>query len=93
MVQIVERSKTSYGNNARDILECAIILSVAPIPRPCVVHRFSQARHLMLLTKGNAALSLLFDMKLLDHADTEVLFGSDFPGDRTDMQARQDSKP
>ena len=43
----------------------------------------------MLLTKGNAALSLLFDMKLLDHADTEALFGSDFPGDRTDMQARQ----
>lgn len=40
----------------------------------------------MLLTKNNAALSLLFDLKLLDHATTEVLFGSDFPGDRTDMQ-------
>lgn len=40
----------------------------------------------MLLTKNNAALSLLFDLKLLDHANTEVLFGSDFPGDTTDMQ-------
>lgn len=41
---------------------------------------------MMLLTKNNAALSLLFDLKLLNHANTEVLFGSDFPGDRTDMQ-------
>lgn len=41
---------------------------------------------MMLLTKNIAALSLLFDLKLLDHVNTEVLFGSDFPGDRTDMQ-------
>ncbi|CAM9898080.1 unnamed protein product, partial [Sphacelaria rigidula] len=45
-----------------------------------------QARHLMLLTRNNAALTLLFDLKLLDHGKTEVLFGSDFPGDGTDMQ-------
>lgn len=42
----------------------------------------------MLLTKNNAALSLLFDLKLLDHGNTEVLFGSDFPGDRTDTQVK-----
>lgn len=40
----------------------------------------------MLLTKNNAALSLLFDLHLLGHGDTEVLFGSDFDGDRTDIQ-------
>lgn len=44
----------------------------------------------MLLTTNNAALSLLFDLKLLDHSDTEVLFGSEFPGDRTDMQVSQE---
>lgn len=43
----------------------------------------------MLLTKSNAALSLLFNLKLLDHRDTVVLFGSDFPGDRTDTQVFQ----
>lgn len=49
-------------------------------------HGLDQARHLMLLTKNNAALTLLFDLKLLDHGKTEVLFGSDFPGDGTDVQ-------
>lgn len=45
-----------------------------------------QARHLMLLSNNNAALGLLFDLKMLDHSDTDVLFGSDFAGDRTDVQ-------
>merc|ERR1712025_1201736 len=44
------------------------------------------ARHLMLLTKNNAALGLLFDHKLLQHESTEVIFGSDFPHDQSDLQ-------
>ena len=43
------------------------------------------ARHLMLLTKNNAALRLLFDQELLKYNRTEVIFGSDFPGDRSDL--------
>jgi len=44
-----------------------------------------EARHLMLLTKNNAALGLLFDRKILDHEKTEIIFGSDFPLDQTDL--------
>jgi hypothetical protein len=46
----------------------------------------SDARHLMLLTKNNAALSLLFDRGILQQDRTEVIFGSDFPLDQTDLQ-------
>lgn len=47
-----------------------------------------ESRHLMVLTKTNAtvALSLLFDYKLLSHSRTEILFGSDFPADDSDLQ-------
>ena len=41
---------------------------------------------MMLLTKNNAALRLLFDKELLSHTKTEVIFGSDFPGDKSDLQ-------
>ena len=41
---------------------------------------------MMLLTKNNAALRLLFDKELLSHSKTEVIFGSDFPGDKSDLQ-------
>lgn len=40
----------------------------------------------MLLTKNNAALGLLFDHGLLSIDKTEVIFGSDFPDDQTDLQ-------
>eukprot|EP00928_Gymnodinium_smaydae_P026162 TRINITY_DN20620_c1_g3_i2.p1 TRINITY_DN20620_c1_g3~~TRINITY_DN20620_c1_g3_i2.p1 ORF type:complete len:2734 (+),score=683.56 TRINITY_DN20620_c1_g3_i2:907-8202(+) len=43
------------------------------------------ARHLMLLTKNNAALRLLFESGLLDHAKAEVMFGSTFPNDQSDV--------
>ena len=45
-----------------------------------------EARHLMLLTENNAALGLLFDNRILHHDQTEVIFGSDFPLDQTDLQ-------
>lgn len=45
-----------------------------------------EARHLMLLTKANAALGLLFDRSTLSHEKTEIIFGSDFPLDQTDLQ-------
>jgi len=44
------------------------------------------ARHLMLLTRNNAALSLLLDRKILKQHETEIIFGSDFPLDQTDLQ-------
>jgi len=43
------------------------------------------ARHLMLLTKNNAALRLLFEGSLLDHGKAEVMFGSTFPNDQSDI--------
>ena len=43
------------------------------------------ARHLMLLTKNSAALRLLFESGLLDHTKAEVMFGSTFPGDQSDV--------
>jgi len=44
------------------------------------------ARHLMVLTKNNAALGLLFDTGILNMDKTEIIFGSDFPLDQTDLQ-------
>jgi hypothetical protein len=48
--------------------------------------REPSARHLMLLTKNNGALPLVFDRATLRHDTTEVIFGSDFPLDQTDLQ-------
>eukprot|EP00931_Biecheleriopsis_adriatica_P017997 TRINITY_DN1271_c1_g1_i1.p1 TRINITY_DN1271_c1_g1~~TRINITY_DN1271_c1_g1_i1.p1 ORF type:complete len:4782 (+),score=1057.93 TRINITY_DN1271_c1_g1_i1:65-14410(+) len=45
----------------------------------------SDARHLMLLTKNNAALRLLYESGLVDHSGAEVLFGSVFPSDMSDL--------
>jgi hypothetical protein len=45
-----------------------------------------EARHLMLLTKNNAALSLLLDRSILVQDRTEIIFGSDFPLDQNDLQ-------
>ena len=45
-----------------------------------------EARHLMLLTRNNAALGLLFDHGILAHDRTTVLYGSDFPLDKSDLQ-------
>jgi len=45
-----------------------------------------EARHLMLLTKNNAALGLMFDNTILSIDKTDVIFGSDFPLDQTDLQ-------
>lgn len=39
----------------------------------------SEARHLMLLTRNNAALSLLLDKNILKQENLEIIFGSDFP--------------
>lgn len=43
------------------------------------------ARHLMLLTKSNAALDLLLDRRILQKDRTEIIFGSDFSLDKTDL--------
>lgn len=46
----------------------------------------SDARHLMLLTRNNAALSLLFDRNIVAQEKVEIIFGSDFPLDQNDLQ-------
>jgi hypothetical protein len=45
-----------------------------------------KARHLMLLTRNGAALPMLFEHGILSHNGTDIIFGSDFPLDKTDMQ-------
>ncbi|CAD7957434.1 unnamed protein product [Amoebophrya sp. A120] len=46
----------------------------------------SDARHLMLLTKNNSALRLLFDSGVISYEqETEILFGSSFPDDQSDV--------
>ena len=43
------------------------------------------ARHLMLLTRNNAALQILFNHQILSYSKTIVLFGSDFSSDQSDL--------
>ena len=46
----------------------------------------TDARHLMLLTKNNSALRLLYDADIVSHdRETEVMFGSSFPDDQNDV--------
>lgn len=47
--------------------------------------REPEARHLMLLTRNNAALWLLFESGLQDFSTAEVMFGSTFPSDQSDV--------
>jgi hypothetical protein len=66
--------------------------SAEGVPRDSIIDLIGQnivsqeARHLMVLTKNSAALGLLLDNHVLDHEKTQVLFGSDFPLDKTDLQ-------
>jgi hypothetical protein len=43
------------------------------------------ARHLMLLTRNDAALQILMSGGMLKYSNTKVIFGSDFPADKTDL--------
>lgn len=45
-------------------------------------HADHNARNLMILTKQNAALPILFD-KILSYKNAQVIFGSDFPNDKS----------
>jgi hypothetical protein len=40
----------------------------------------------MILTKNNSALNLLLDRDLINQDKTEIIFGSDFPLDQSDLQ-------
>lgn len=44
------------------------------------------ARHLLLLTRNDAALHLLFEQKLVDEAST-IIIGSDFAGDQDELRS------
>jgi hypothetical protein len=44
------------------------------------------ARHLMLLTKNSSALPILFDQQILSHETCDIIIGSDFPLDQSDLQ-------
>eukprot|EP00927_Polykrikos_kofoidii_P035934 TRINITY_DN30416_c0_g1_i1.p1 TRINITY_DN30416_c0_g1~~TRINITY_DN30416_c0_g1_i1.p1 ORF type:complete len:2733 (+),score=408.03 TRINITY_DN30416_c0_g1_i1:610-8199(+) len=66
-------------------------MSLVNVSRPSTPELIKQnlcdpeARHLMLLTRNNAALRLLFEAGLLSHDRAEVLFGSTFQGDQGDV--------
>jgi hypothetical protein len=47
------------------------------------------SRHIMLLTHNAAALALLFDCELLRELEVDVLFGSRFPDDVSELQLVQ----
>ena len=47
--------------------------------------RDPHARHLMILTHRSSALSILFDLKILDRKDTTVLVGSAFRDDNQEL--------
>ena len=75
----------------RHFYEC-LTMSPEGVPQASVVELVKQniieqdARHLMLLTKNNVALGMLFDYRILSHESATVIFGSDFPLDKTDLQ-------
>jgi len=48
-----------------------------------------KARHLMLLSTNNSALEILQQEGIIDLAGTDVIFGSDFPLDNTDVHICQ----
>jgi energy-coupling factor transporter ATP-binding protein EcfA2 len=62
--------------------------AVGRVPEPIELIEQSLAdpvsRHLMLLSHGNAALDVLFDRGIVSHANTEVMWGSNFPSDLND---------
>jgi hypothetical protein len=43
-----------------------------------------RVRHLMLLTKNDAALQILLDFNIVHHERTKILFGSDYANDQND---------
>jgi len=43
-----------------------------------------RVRHLMLLTKNDAALQILLDFDIVQHGSIKILFGSDYPNDQND---------
>jgi hypothetical protein len=49
----------------------------------------SAARHLMILTRNSAALPLLFEQGVLQHEKAEVIVGSNFPNDKSDLNICQ----
>ncbi|CAE7766394.1 rnf213a [Symbiodinium sp. CCMP2592] len=63
----------------------SVLMAVTREARRLYDYRPAQGTHLMLLTKNNAALRLLFEGGLLNHSKAEVMFGSTFPNDLSDM--------
>eukprot|EP00466_Bigelowiella_natans_P005499 jgi/Bigna1/142947/aug1.74_g17655 len=99
LVDAVQRNFGGKPEAMADVLEVffrAIGLPIKDAKRKGVVQLVSaninskESRQLMLLTKNGAALRLLFGAtRLLDHATTEVIYGSDFPADQNDLQIMQ----
>ena len=88
----------NYGGRPKELegiiarfFQC-LTMNPEGVPRASVVDLVKEnivepdARHLMLLTKNNVALSMLFDYNILTHNNSTVIFGSDFPLDKTDLQ-------
>jgi hypothetical protein len=64
---------------------------VLPASKDLLIANLSDkvARHLMVLTKNGAALSLMFGANILDKRNTVVLVGSEFKGDQTELHLVQ----
>ncbi|CAK9096351.1 E3 ubiquitin-protein ligase rnf213-alpha (Mysterin-A) (Mysterin-alpha) (RING finger protein 213-A) (RING finger protein 213-alpha) (RING-type E3 ubiquitin transferase rnf213-alpha) [Durusdinium trenchii] len=95
---LMKTVQRNFGGQPEDELEACIeeffertgmdFMDVTRLTTPELIQQNlgePDARHLMLLTKNNAALRLLFEGGLLDHSRAEVMFGSTFPNDLSDM--------
>jgi energy-coupling factor transporter ATP-binding protein EcfA2 len=78
--QIISTFFNCLGLNSSGVRELSVVELIAQNLKSV------ESRHLMLLTRNNAAVSLLFDNEILNHAASEVIFGSDFPLDCSDLQ-------
>jgi len=59
----------------------------APSPLQVITQNLDardRVRHLMLLTKNDAALHILLDFGIVQHRSIKILFGSDYPNDQND---------
>ncbi len=78
----------TFSSRVMDIME-----QVRPSNRELIEDNLKdlKARHLMLLTQNNAALNLLFDFNILESiSDVELIFGTDFPADKTNFNISLD---
>jgi hypothetical protein len=85
-----DNSLTSLQSRASSILQSARA-ATGSLSAVSLIHANlidEEARHLMIMSDGGdeACLRLCFQLGLLDHGRVAVLFGSDFEGDRNELE-------